>query len=574
VDFETGINAAVKRLRQALGDSADAPQFIETLPRRGYRFIYPIESMAAEVSQQGRASRPALLWAGLAAVALVISMPVAPYVAGRDRIPGTRVLLPVRSITVLPFSNLTGQAEQEYLVDGIVEDLTMELAIKQWRVLSVTSAMTYKHETKKRLPQIARELDVEVCVGGSVQRSGDLLLVNVRLIHRTDQVFWSHTYKRDGKAPHIWMLPREIARDLVHAMQVQLSTDEQARLTSARTLNPQAYDIYLQGLHQLSIGPPETRRDRAEQLFVEATRVDPGFAPAYSQLALLYAHGGVYLIGGVPSQREKTREWARKALDLDGGLAEAHAALGWVDMTDWEWSRAEERFLFAIEKNPNLRVAHTWYGQYLNAMGRNDEALVQADYAIHLNPAIPESVSHAATVYMHGGQLDKAIGIYQQMIRQADQADQADYWFAHHALGEAYILKGRYREAIPELEKAMALRKRETPPTKGLLAQAYVGAGEPQKARQIVAELERLATTKPNISPYGPVMAYLALGEHERALDWLETAHKRHGEMMWMLNREVFDPIRLNPRFQALVQDIELPRPSAGGTTRGVAPAK
>jgi TolB-like protein len=306
----------------------------------------------------------------------------------RDRIPGTRVRLPVRSVAVLPFENHTGNAEQEYSVDGLTWDLTSELSkIKQWSMPSWTSAMTFKHETKKRLPEIARELDAELCVVGSVQRSGDLLLIDVHLMDRTDDQVWGQTYQRDGRTPHILqLLPHEIARDLVRTMRVQLSADEQARLTDSRSLNQEAHDTFLKGLYELHLtnAPPGEARKKAEELFLEAAEIDPAYAPAFGQLALLNAHGGFYLIGGTPRGREATREFARQALERDAGSPR-------------RWLRSDGRYdglgvgesggTFPARDRPEPQPAggRSGYAEYLSAIGRHDDAIRQADYAMRLD---------------------------------------------------------------------------------------------------------------------------------------------------------------------------------------------
>jgi tetratricopeptide (TPR) repeat protein len=244
---------------------------------------------------------------------------------------------------------------------------------------------------------------------------------------------------------------------------------------------------------------------------------------------------------------------ARKALELDPGLAEAHAALGWVALSDWDWWSAEEHFRTAIDLNPNLLVARVWYASYLNHVGRSEEAFRQAEYAIRVDPLNPPSVAHAAQTYLRSDRVDEAIRIYRHLLDA-----HPDYWFAHQALGEAYTIKGMHRQAIPELEKALAQRGGDDVNIKGLLARAYVGAGEPERAREIAADFESRAKTR-SISAYGPVLAYLALRDYDRVLTWLEQSYEKHGAMMMMLNGKAFDPLRSDPRFQDLVRRVALP---------------
>src|SRR6266404_1127529 len=365
VDFDNGLNTAIKKLRDTLGDSADSPRFIETLPKRGYRFIYPVNGPNA--STEARALRPMTWWrrpwaVGLLALTALLAAALLSNVGGlRDRITSRASLGPIASVAVLPCKNLTGDPAQEFLADGLTDVLTTHLAqVKSLTVPSVTSAMYFKGE-RKRLSDIARELRVQAMVEPSVQRSGDRLLVNVQLIHApTDRHLWAKSYEVDPK--NVQALLPAIAREILEAMKVQVTLEENARLSSSRETTPEAYEAYMKGRYHIRKGT-ETDRFKAAELFNKAIEIDQRFAPAYAELAVLLAHGGAYLVGGVVSDRALARKWADKALELDPTLAETHAALGWLDSSDWNWTGAEEHYKRAIELNPNLAIGHIWYAQ-------------------------------------------------------------------------------------------------------------------------------------------------------------------------------------------------------------------
>ncbi len=559
VDFEDGLNTAVKKLRDAVGDSPDHPRFIETLPKHGYRFIYPLDGAVAESAAVP--SPPAAWWhtpwvVSPLVVAALLALGLATNFGGlRDRVFGPAVG-PIDSVAVLPCKNLTGDPEQEFRADSLTDVLTTHLArVKTLTVPSVTSSMYFKGEHRK-LPEIARELKVKAVVEPSVQWSGQKLLLNFQLIHGpTDRHLWANEYSGDPKDVQS-LLPR-VARDLVEAMKVELTPEEKSRLASSRQTTPEAFEAFSRGRYHLRKGTEEDR-EKAARLFAKVIELDANYAPAYGELAVLHAHGGAYLAGSGAEAAVLARQYANKALELDDTLPQAHAALGWLDGMDGDWRGEEEHYKRAIELNPSYPTARTWYSQFLGGMRRFDEAFAQAQAAIHLDPADPMTVTHAAFCYLQAGRVDEAIGYWQKVLDF-----EPNYWAAHNFLGRAYVKKGMYPQAIAAFEKSMALRGRDNIHL-GNLAYAYAKAGRREEALQLVRELEARARErgKPGAVAYARAMAYAGLGDRERAFALLEAVAERRGggSVVSSLNGEpLFEPLQSDPRFRDLMLRNGLP---------------
>src|SRR5208282_273155 len=392
VDFDHGVNTAINRLREALGDSAENPRFIETLPRRGYRFIAPVESQASappgsNVIPGGVPSSGAtpavipvaahlhgtrakvLALAVVVAIALLVGLSLTSV---RERLLGRPSPPRVQSLAVLPLVDLSGNSDQDYFADGMTEALITDLGkISALRVISRTSVTQYKG-TKKSLPQIARELNVDALVEGTVARSGSHLRITANLVQASpEKHLWAESY--ESEVGDILTVQGEVAQAIAREIQVKLTPEEQKLLGNVRPVNPEAHDDYLKGRYLCDKDDREGL-DKAFPYFQRAIEEAPNDPLAYAGLADCYALWGWAgdLFAGDLSPRDtmpKARDAALKALQLDDALAEAHTSLGRVDLIfERKWSGAEREFKRAIELNPSYSRAHMWYAHYLVAM--------------------------------------------------------------------------------------------------------------------------------------------------------------------------------------------------------------
>ena len=415
VDFEQGINAAVKRLRIALEDSADKPRFIETLPRRGYRFIARAESgeqpapPATEESQLGptfaaeeplskdtpttqaaltprTTARRRLVLIGLPAIAAFVLLVLGLNLGGwRDRLFGRPMAGEITSIAVLPLENLTGNPEQEYFVDGMTEALITELGrISALRVISRTSAMAFKG-AKKPLPEIARQLGVDAVVEGAVARNGDRVRISVRLIHLSqERTLWAESYERDLR--EISALQSEIVLVVADEIKIKVLNQEQARLAQVRPVNPRAYEAFLKGRYLQARRTPEDMR-KAVAYFQHALEIDPGYALAYVGIIDCYSIGGGRQMGiSVKEADAKMKEAAHKVVQLDDSTAAAHYAMAMVKWHEWDFPGAEKEFQRALELNPGDVQVRQHYGHYLIGMRRHADSTREIQHALALDP--------------------------------------------------------------------------------------------------------------------------------------------------------------------------------------------
>ena len=463
VDYELALKKAVNRLREVLGDSADSPHFIETIPRRGYRFIGSIappsalpessqqHAAAADVSgapistglNRGRFLRKLIASSTLLAIAGILIW----FNAGklRTRIFATSRSTQIHSIAVLPLQNLSTDPSEEYFSEGVTEALTTELAqISALRVISRTSSEHFRG-TRETLPEIARQLNVEAVVEGSVTRSENRVRITAQLIEaQSDRHLWAKTYERDFQ--DILRLQDEVARDIAAEIRINVTPQEQARLTLERKTNPSAYEAYLRGRYLWSQRNAESI-NRAASYFQQAVREDPSFALAYSGLSDCYWVGW-----GAKVDLPLADEYAQKAVALESDLAEAHASLGIVRLNEYKMSDAERELKRAIELNPNYAMAHHFYSGYLLSVGRPTDALKENDRARQLDPfSIP--VNTARVIILVGSRN------YSTAIEQAEKngelAPQSPV--SHNWLARIYWLEGKAPEAIAEERKAATL---------------------------------------------------------------------------------------------------------------------
>jgi TolB-like protein/DNA-binding winged helix-turn-helix (wHTH) protein/Tfp pilus assembly protein PilF len=562
VDFEHSLNAAVKRLRAALNDSADQPRYIETLARRGYRFVAPVGGFVASLESEkpvlvpgelARARvgvRGQVLWLLAATAVCVIGIAVWGWRQWRNR-PVAAAVPAVRSLAVLPLENLSGDPSQEYFADGMTEELIGRLSmIHGLRVISRTSAMHFKN-TQLSVPEIAKRLGVDAIVEGSIMREGSWIRVHAQLIRgTTDEHFWSQTYDRElGDA---LALESEVVQSIARRVEVTVTGQEQVRLTAVRTVAPEVYESYLKGVFALDKSKGRASLEEGIGHFEEAIRKDPTFAPAYVGLAAADSELGTVLIGGSPAEfRPKVESAARKALELDPELAEAHVLLANIEKDQWQWAEAEAEFRRAFDLNPNDAVAQNGFADWLLSQGRPEEALAWARRAREHDPLAVSGVK-IGWILFQARRYEEAIHELRSVLAVLPDHTGA-LWF----LGFALIANGQAEEAIPVLERVVSTSG-HSPAAIGVLIRAYAHAGRRADALRALEELKRRQKTG-YVPTAAFVNAYLGLDDKEQAFAWLERAYQEKSTILQFLKvHPFFDPIRGDPRFADLRRRVGL----------------
>ena len=545
VDFEHSINAAMTRLREALGDSAETPRFIETLPRRGYRFRPAIDSARVKAVPGVRryAWQASLLALGVVAIGLF----AVNAFSLRDRFVGAGPASV--ALAVLPLKNLSGDASQDYYADGITEALITELGkIGRLQVISFQSANLYR-QTPKTLPQIARELRVDVLLEGSVVRSGDRVRITTKLFQAApERQLLSESYAFDAR--DIVTVQAEVARDVATRARIRLTPQEQSRLDTARRVDPEAYEDYLLGrAYFMRYGPGVALT--AKTYFEKSIARDPTFAPAIASLAELY---GGREFAFPPSFLVQARQLAEKALALDDSLAGAHAALGRVSQHEWDWAGAERAYRRAIEVNPNYAVARAWYAAYLYPLDRFDEAAEQAEHALRLDPTSSFVNTLAGSALFYAGHVDKARTSWQRVIDLDPM-----YALASFSMSGSYLTDRNYGQAIAVLEKALTHTPKE-PFLLGTLAHAYARVGRREEALRLTRDLVRREASGETLQAFALIFAYAGLQEYDEAFARLEkAAAARRARMLWMRIDPRLEPLFGDPRFQEILGRMNLP---------------
>ena len=578
---EANLANNISILRKTLGENGQ--QFIETVPKRGYRFVAqvrevrerseelaatePVNSqttVAAEPETDAQTMPPGgyqqpeavasisirpALWR-LLAVALGVSLIAVAVISFTRRSEDRGVQ--IKSLAVIPFDNFSGDPGQEYLADGMTEALITELSkIGSLRVTSRTSVMQYK-AARKPLPEIGRELSVDVIVAGSVQRSGDKIGITAQLIRATtDQHLWAYQYERDLR--DLLSLQREVARAIANEINVKLTPKEQGLLANARPINPEALDAYLKGRDYFNQGINFIGRQTVDLLktslsyFEQSVRIDPNFSLGHAGMA--DACNWLADFGGLSEFAPRAKEAARRALEIDETLAQAHSVLArnlW--RFDWDWASAERKYKRAIELDPNTD-AHHGYATYLMYLGRFDQAMREMNLSLELDPLTIPKRYNAALLYSWARQHDRAI---EQFRRLADT--QPNNPQMHVGLGQAYMLKGMYEEGVAELRKASDV-------TGGgwsiHLAWGYAVSGNRSEAIKILDEnLKRVSSGQP-VWKVNIAYVYIALGDRDQALAWLEKAYQERSHRILVLKSEPrFDSLRSDPRYQDLLRRI------------------
>jgi TolB-like protein/DNA-binding winged helix-turn-helix (wHTH) protein len=565
VDFDHALHNAIARLRDVLGDSAEKPRFIETLPRRGYRFIAPVDRLKGSLmpavplsvpagSPPVAEDRPRRRVPAVFALALLI-FAAAGLASWRLRAATdhTSAAAPPGSIAVLPLDNLSGDPSQDYFVDGMTEQLITDLAqVGSLRVTSRTSVMRYKG-TKKPLQEIARELNVDAVVEGSVIRSGQRIRVTAQLLQAsTDRHLWAQTYDRD--LGDVLRLQGEVAQTIAERVRAQLTPRQQAIFRSARPVNPEAYEDYLRGRYYLEnqfalAGPLRM----AKSYFEQSAQKDPQFASAYSGLALAYIFLGFYGNGQLsPDQAyRQAKEAAQKSLQLDNSNGEAHYALALLSSQfDWDFKTAEREFADSIALAPSYSCAHESHALFLAGLGRRSEALEELGNIGQLDPG-PGSMSVISGAYYQLRDYPKLVEVSRQAVTSFPNE-----WTMHRELGIGYEATGQPAEAMAEYQKAFKLSEDNLDAT-AFLAHAYAEAGRRGEAEKILAGLLRKSQTA-HVSPYFIATIYAGLHDNDRAFSFLEKAYQEKSpDLLWHLKADVrLNSLRSDPRFQDLLRRI------------------
>ena len=572
VDFEHSLAAAVNKIRDALGDSADTPKYVETLPKRGYRFIgkvkseppvvmFPTETqesegLAAVVAPKAGISSTRMLARAPAAVLAVAALIAAALfiwkIVGERR---AALSSPprIQSLAVLPLVNLSSDVGQEFFADGMTEELTTDLGkISVLRVISRTSAMRYK-DTKKPLSEIARELDVDAVVEGTLARSGSHLRVTANLVQAfPEKHLWAESY--ESEVGDALTLQGEIAQAVAREIQVKLTQQEQHLLAAARPVNPEAHDLYLRGLYSARGMDSAGSSEKAVKYFQQAIEKDPNYAVAYSALSRVYS---IWIPGMTRSPRNlmpKAREFALKALTLDNTLADAHAVLGMIALFyDWDWSAAEQEYKQTMALNPNHVWAHERHARGLATQGRKEEAIAEAKQVLTLSPT-PSEWDYPIWIFILTRRYDLARERAQELLEVAP-----NWVWGHFELAQAYEQEGQLEEAAQESLKAdelFGMDPKRVTQLKGTLAKS----GAKGYWKRTLENYKESA--KSNYVPSVLVAeACVRVGDKECAFEWLEKGFEERDDLMINLKVEpVFDSLHSDPRFQDLVRRVGIPQ--------------
>ena len=572
-DFDQAVNIAIAKLRSALGDSAENPRYIETLPKRGYRFIAEVaivdtdaptkrpESATGDLrgTEPGRQLQDAgltvttkpRLWPTrrvIFVLALVLSLAILAVWRFRS---GARPPTVIRSLAVLPLDNLSGDASQNYFADGMTDELITDLAqIRALRIISRTSVMGYKG-VRKPLPEIARELNVDALVEGTVLRFGDQVRITAQLIQApADKHLWADSY--EGNLRDTLALQKRVAKTIAEQIRIEVTPQEQEALRSVKAVNPDAYENYLKGRFFWNKRSADGLK-KAVDYFNQAIAEDPKYAAAYSGLADAYALAGDWQYAVMTSKEAmpRAKAAAMKALELDDNLGEAHASLAFcLDGFDWNFEAADREFRRAIELNPGYATAHHWYSWHLSLLGRNSEAIAEMRKAENLDPLSLIINADLAELLLIAHFPDESI----EQSRKTIEMD-PDFAFAHNQLAQAYLEKHMFSEAIGELQKAIQISGESATFTANL-ARAYAATNKKAEAVELLNDL-----TKRSAPGYADAtaiaMIYTALGDKDQAMASLERGYEERFNPGVLL-RPCFDPLRSDPRFQNLVRRVGL----------------
>ncbi|HET9832262.1 MAG TPA: tetratricopeptide repeat protein [Vicinamibacterales bacterium] len=581
VDFELGLSSAVKKLRDALGDSAENARFVETLPRRGYRFIGPVVRandaaiasapvvagastpdlgidhtktepvVESAVVRQRSSLRPSTTLAIFLAV--IAGLAIVSFVAMHRRIVAPATPHSIRSIAVLPLANLTGDPGQEYFVDGMTDELITELAqICNARVISRTSIMQYK-KAPKPIPVVGQELNVDAIVEGTVTRSGSRVRINTQLIdaHSEGHV-WTKGYERDEN--DIVALQSDVARSIAEAIAGKVTSGRQRARTVSTQVSEEANALLFRAVIRAGGGGYQGFQE-AIRYARDAIAKQPDFSAAYGMMAISYVQfsfvGPLRPVDFMP-QAETA---ARKAIELNETNTQAHAALGLVLYRFyWDWEGAEKQLRRALEINPSYAEGHRMLGVFLSAAGRRSEGLTEAQEARTLDPRSDPALLNLAVALRDAGQTEQAISEFRKLVKKRPELGRA-----HAELGEAYLVHGDLDASLKELLTAVKLSDRN-PRSLADLGYAEAVVGHKGEARKILHELNALSLQR-FVAPFDLAIIQVGLGRTDEALASLEKACELHDPQLTRLRLDRrLDALRPNGRFRDLERRVGLAR--------------
>ena len=560
VDFDHGVNTAVKRLREALGDSAENPRFVETIPRRGYRFIAsvdltaPPEDSPSVGNNAETQSFPASPRKQTKTVALALGLGIAvaailSLVTMRERFFAHHSGSPIQSVAVLPLVNLSSDAGQDYFADGMTDALITDLGkIGALRVISRTSVMQYKG-TKTPLPEIARALNVDAIIEGTVSRSGNHLRITANLLQASpEKHLWAESY--EGEVGDVLTLQGQIAQAVARQIQIKLTRREQNILSAARPINPEAQDLALKGFFTIHGTENREASEKAIKYFQQAIEKDPNYAEAYLGLAITYS---TYIPGMTRAPRDlmpKAKELALKALSLYNTLAGAHSQLGLIELYyDWDWSTSDEEFKRTIALNPNDYWVYAWHSRGLAARGRTEEAVAGAQRMIAVSPT-PMSWDYPIWIFVLARRYDLARERAEELLEVAP-----NWVWTHFEMAQVYEQQGKPEEAAQESLKADELFGTD-PKKLAQLREAMAKSGA-QGYWKRTLENYRESAKLHYVQPLLVAEACARVGDKECAFQWLEKGFQERDDLMINLKVEpVFDGLHSDRRFQDLVRRV------------------
>jgi TolB-like protein/DNA-binding winged helix-turn-helix (wHTH) protein/Tfp pilus assembly protein PilF len=577
IHFEENLNTNLNRLRQALGDSASQQRLIRTLPRQGYRFIAPItwveESGAAlperpdlaetsasseEISNspsQPKRVFPMMLRAVLAsALIFVLGLGGLAYYLRFSHSAKAGSGLHHQTILVTPFQNLNGDPSQDYLSDGLTDEMITRLgqiAPQRLSVIARSTAMQYKG-AHKSAAEIAREQHVDYILEGSFLRQGSHVRITAQLSDGRDQgSLWTESYERD--ATDLFGIQREVSDRIAKSLSLELLPPAANPTVTGEPIKPEAYDAYLQGLFELNRATPGNL-EKSIGYFRQATEKDGRFAAAYAALAYSYnaAADWTYMSPGEAFPKEKAA--ANKAIEVDSALSDSHLAMAEVlHEYDWDWAGAEKEYQQALQLNPSSVVAHRLYAEYLTRAGRFPDALTEIRKAQQLDPESLTTSAYLCFINFHARDYESAI----KQCREILEID-PHYLPAHDWLADSLTFAKRYDEAIAQYKKAMDESGNASYFLSGL-GMVYALKGDQEQARKVLTELSQRAKQS-YVSPYELAGIYAGLGDKERALGTLDEAVKEHSsELVYLASAAEFDSLRDDPRFKAMIARIGFP---------------